>query len=72
MNIHVFTQRIVEWFGLEEAFKTSSSNPPNRGRAAPHQLRLPRVPSILALSTFRDGAPQLLWAACASTSLPSE
>jgi len=33
------------------------------GRAAPHQLRLPRAPSSLALSASRDGAPQLLWAA---------
>jgi len=33
------------------------------GRAAPHQLRLPRAPSNLALSASRDGAPQLLWAA---------
>jgi len=31
------------------------------GRAAPHQLRLPRAPSNLALSASRDGAPQLLW-----------
>jgi len=33
------------------------------GRAAPHQLRLPRAPSNLALSASRDGAQQLLWAA---------
>jgi len=33
------------------------------GRAAPHQLRLPRAPSNLALSACRDGAAQLLWAA---------
>jgi len=33
------------------------------GRAAPHQLRLPRAPSNMALSASRDGAPQLLWAA---------
>jgi len=32
-------------------------------RVAPHQLRLSRAPSNLALSTSRDGAPQLLWAA---------
>ena len=37
---------------------------PAMGRAAPHQLRLPRAPSNLALSTSRDGAPQLLWAVC--------
>ena len=33
---------------------------PTTCRAAPHQLRLPRAPSGLALSTSRDGAPQLL------------
>ena len=33
------------------------------GLAVPRQLRLPRAPSNLALSTSRDGAPQLLWAA---------
>ena len=33
---------------------------PAMGRAAPHQLRLPRAPSNLALSASRDGAPQLL------------
>ena len=31
---------------------------PATGRAAPHQLRLPRAPSNLALSASRDGAPQ--------------
>ena len=33
--------------------------PPAMGRAAPHQLRLPRAPSHLASSACRDGAPQL-------------
>jgi len=32
------------------------------GRTAPHQFRLLRVPSNLALSASRDGASQLLWA----------
>jgi len=36
--------------------------PPAMGRAAPHQLRLPRAPSHLALSAWRDGAPTALWA----------
>ena len=42
-----------------------SPRPPNpcRGQGCPHQLRLPRTPSNLALSTSRHGAPQLLWAA---------
>ena len=30
---------------------------PTMGRAAPHQLRLPRAPSNLALNASRDGAP---------------
>ena len=29
------------------------------GKAATHQLRLPRAPSKLALSTSRDGAPRV-------------
>jgi len=29
--------------------------PPAMGRAAPHQLRLPRAPSHLALSACREG-----------------
>ena len=40
------------------------------GRAAPHQLRLPRAPSNLALSASRDGAPQLLWAAVSALHCP--
>jgi len=34
---------------------------PCHGLAAPHQLRLPRAPTM-ALGTSRDGAPTLLWA----------
>jgi len=33
------------------------------GLVALHQLRLPRLPSSLALSTSMDGAPTALWAA---------
>ena len=43
--------------------KAHAAPTPTMGRAAPHQLRLPRAPSNLALSASRDGAPQLLWAA---------
>jgi len=39
-------------------------------RAAPHQLRLPRAPSNLALSASRDGAPQLLWGAVPALQCP--
>jgi len=46
------------WFGRD---LTGHPAPhPAVGRAAPHQFRLPRAPSKLALSTSRDGAPQLL------------
>ena len=38
-------------------------SPPSPNPCRPHQLRLPRAPSNLALSASRDGAPQLLWAA---------
>jgi len=48
---------------LEETLKITEFQPPAMGRAAPHQLRLLRAQSNLALSTSRDGAPQLLWAA---------
>ena len=37
--------------------------PPAVGRAAPHQLRLPKAPSNLALNVSRDGAPTSLRAA---------
>jgi len=36
---------------------------PAMGWAAPHHFRLPRPQSNLSLSTFRDGAPQFVWAA---------
>jgi len=45
--------------------------PPAMGRAATHQIRLPRTSSSLALNTSRDGAPQLLWATCSRASPPS-
>jgi len=53
--------RIVERLGLERTLKPTQLQPRAMGRAAPHQLRLPRTPSM-ALSTSRDGHPQL-WAA---------
>lgn len=33
------------------------SNPSAMGKTASHQIMLPTAPSILALSTSRDGAP---------------
>jgi len=51
----------MTWIGRE--LKAHSAPTPVLGRAAPHQLRLLRAPSNLALSASSDGAPQLLWAA---------
>jgi len=35
---------------------------PFHGLVAPHQLRLPRTSSSLAMGTSRDGVPTSLWA----------
>jgi len=43
------------WVGGD--LKAHSAPTPAMGRAAPHQLRLPRAPSNLAMNTSRDGAP---------------
>ena len=53
----------MEWLGLEGTLKTIQFQPPAMGRIATHQIRLPRAPSSLALSTSKDGAPTALWAA---------
>jgi len=42
------------------------------GRAATQQLRLPRAPSNLALSSSRDGAPTASLGSCARASPSSE
>jgi len=55
--------RIIKWLELEGTLRIIKFQPPAAGRAASHQLTLPRAPSNLALSTSRDGAPQLIWAA---------
>jgi len=39
------------------------------GLVGPHQLRLPRAPSILALGTSRGGTPQLSGQQCQSITL---
>jgi len=66
------SRRLPEWPWLEGTLKPTQLQPSALGRAAPHQLRLPRAPSNPALSLSRDGAPTALWAACAKASLPSE
>jgi len=45
---------------LEGTLKPTQFQLPAVGSVAPHQLRLLRAPSSLALNTSRDGAPQLL------------
>jgi len=45
----------MAWVG--RTLRPSSSNPPATSRNKFLQLRLPRAPSNLALSTSRDGAP---------------
>ena len=54
---------VIERLRLEGTLKPTQSQPRALGRAASHQLRLPRAPSNLALSACRGGAPQLHWAA---------
>jgi len=49
--------RITEWLGLEGILTTIQVQTPVVGRAATQQLRLPRAPPNLALSTSRDGVP---------------
>jgi len=46
------------WVGRD--LKAHAAPTPAIGRTAPHQLRLHRAPSDLALSTSRYGVPQLL------------
>jgi len=58
------------WAGRD--LKVHPAPYPCPGQGCPHQLRLPRAPSNLALSPSRDEAPQLLWTACASAPLPSK
>lgn len=52
--------RIIEWPGLEETLKSSSSNLPAMDRDTFHYIKLLKVPPSLDLKTSRDGNPQLL------------
>jgi len=56
---------------LEGTLKIIWFHPPAMSRDIFHQTRLLRAPSSLALSTAREGQPQLLWATWASVSPPS-
>jgi len=69
MTIKSWNHRIIEWLreGILKILQFQFSSVPT---PAPHQLRLPRAPSNLALSTSRDGVPQLLWAAVPAPHCP--
>jgi len=55
--------RIIEWFGLEGTLKPIQFWPlPCAG--CPPPAKAAQGPSNLALSTFRDGAPQLSGQQC--------
>jgi len=60
----VSVYRTMEWLRLEGTLKPTQHQPAAMGRAATHQLRLPRATSNLALSTSRDGALQLPCLGC--------
>jgi len=62
-KLFLFPIHFIEEFVCLWNLKAYPAPPRAMGRAAPHQLRLPRAPSNLALSASRDGAQQLLWAA---------
>jgi len=47
---------VIGQLRLEETLKTVELYPPAVGRAATHQLRLPRAPSNQALNTPKDGS----------------
>ena len=53
---------------LERELKAHTAPTPAMGRAAPHQLRLPRAPSNLALSASRDWGTTASLGSCASAS----
>jgi len=59
---HCRFHRIIEWLELEGALEITQFQP-LLCAGCPHQLRLLRVPSNPVLSTTRDGASTLLWAA---------
>ena len=67
-NVH----RITEWLELEGTLKLIQFQLPATGRAATHQLRLPRAPSSLALNTSRNGAFTASLGSSASAPTPSE
>jgi len=62
--------RLTERFGLQ-TLKPIQFQPPALGRAAPHQLGLPRPPSNLASSTSRDRAPTASFLLISNLNLPS-
>ena len=57
-------------FKFEGTSKPTQPQPHAVGRAATQQLGLLSAPSNLAPRAFRDGAPQLLWAAVPALHCP--
>ena len=53
----------MSWVGRD--LKAYPVPTPCHELVAPHQIRLPRAPSCLALNTFKGGTSTLLWADCA-------
>ena len=61
--------RNTEWLGFKETLQPTQLQPCAVGRAAPHQLRLPRAPSNLALSLQGWGTTASL-GSCTTASPP--
>jgi len=57
-KLKVLKHRIIEQLELEGTLKIIQFQCPCYGLAVLHQIRLPRIPSNLASSTSRDGAPR--------------
>jgi len=51
----VFLTIFMEWLRLGGTLKIKLQ-PPRHGRLSPHQIKLPKAPSNLALNASRDGA----------------
>ena len=54
---HRINHRIIEFLSLEGTLEIIQLQPPCCGLAAPHQVRLPKAPSNLALNASKDATP---------------
>ena len=55
LSLLLFLYWIIEWLRLEGTLKIIQFQPSAMGRAATHQIRLPRAPFNLTLNVSRDG-----------------